>query len=337
MLIVSPFLGIGIYNPIKVANIDSTISIILGYLLSFIILFLFIKINDYKINLNLKDKVYTLFNKNIATIITIILSLSFFVLACVLLYNINSFVITQFLSETPMIFIAIILGLLIIYINSKGIETITRVATLLFFIGIFLTLFDFIGQYNRIEFINLKPILVEGIKRPIVGSLYIIIINTIYAFVALVIPKNNIINNKNMNKALTITMSLSFILFFATTCFTIGSFGIDLASLYQYPAYMVLKEISILNFIDKIENFIIIHWIIEIFITISLVTYFINKMTDIKSYIIVTMMIICMFFFKNSTFFNYFVTNFIPIFSVIIMLCMSIICIKITTKKRLSK
>ncbi|MBR1377427.1 MAG: GerAB/ArcD/ProY family transporter [Bacilli bacterium] len=334
MVIASPFLGIGLYNLLKVANIDSTISIIIAYLLSFIILFLYIKVNNYKEDMNLKEKIDNLFSKGIAKIIAIVLSICIFIMMSTLSYNLNSFVISQFLSETPIIIIGIIIGILVIYVNKKGIETIMRTANLLFFITCILMLIGIFGEYNKVEYINLHPILIEGIYRPIKGSLYIILINTVYAFLLLIVPKKNIVNNKHINLGLFITITFVFIIFMIVVCYTIGSLGIDLATLYHYPAYIVMKEISIFEFIDKIENFVIILWIFEIFITLSLSTYFINKMTNIEPYIIViTSLILYISFFKNSTFFNYFASKYIPILSIIVIIIMLVICIKILYKE----
>lgn len=333
MVTVSPFLGMGLYNLLKIANVDSTISIILGYILSFLILIIFFIIHNYKPELDLKEKIDKLFNKTSSIIIKIILSLCFFVLAAFLSYNLNSFVISQFLSETPILFISIIISILIIYINSKGIEVILRVSNLLFFISIILMLIAIFGKYNKMDMTNLLPLLKDGIEIPFKGSTNIILLNSIYIFILLMIPKKNI-DNKHINIILVITNTLVYIVFFIITSYTLGVLGIDLALLYHYPAYIIMKEVSIFGFIDKIENFIIIHWIFEIFINLSLITYFINKMTNIKPYIIVVANIILYtLIFKNSTLFNLLITKYVPILSIIIIICILIIVLKITIKK----
>ena len=330
MIIIAPFLGMGLYNLLIKANIDSSISVILGYILSFSFLVIFFKINNYKPDLNLKEKINTLFNKKISILIISILCLALFLMASALSYNLNSFVISQFLSETPIIFIAIIIGILIIYINNKGIEIIFRVSNLLFFINIILLIVAIFGNYNRIDLTNMLPLLSIGIERPIIGSIYILIFQLIYMFILLIIPKNSIKNNKHFNKAIIIAITCAFILFLLIIIYTIGSLGIDLTLKYHYPAYIVLKEISIFGFIDKIENFIIIHWVFEIFILLSLIIYFINKMTNIKPYILViTNILFYTIIFRNSTLYNYIVSTYMPYLSITILIIMLAICFKI--------
>ena len=275
----------------------------------------------------------TKFNKFNSKIISIILVILIFILGIIINYDINSFIITNFLSETPLLFIMILLGILITYINNKGITTIIKVNTLLCFISILLILTSFIGEYNKVELNNLLPLLTTGIKRPFIGSLYILLFNSIYIFILLIIPKNTVDNYKN--KSLIITITITFILYFIMSIFTIGSLGINLVSLYEYPIYITLKEITIFNFIDKIENFIIIHFIFESFISLSLITYFIHKMLNIKPYIIVILLICFTLFFKNNTFFTSITGILIPICSLLILLFILLISIKIEIKKRL--
>lgn len=326
MIIFAPFLGIGLYNVLKISKIDTPISIIIAYILSFIFIIIFIKIMNYKQNLDLKEKIKLLFKKPI--IVITILSISFFLMACSLFYNINSFIISQFLSETPLIYIAILMGILISYISSKNIEIITRISTILFFLSIILIFTAMIGNYGKIDISNLLPILNNGIKNPISGALYHLSINTIYIFILLIIPKSSIPNTK-INKWIILTTTFSFVLALIIAIYTIIILGIDLTLLYHYPAYIIMKELSIFGFIDKIENFIIIHWIFEIFINLSMVTHFIYKMTNIKPYLIITICIITTLFIKNSTVFNYIVTNFIPFISLVILITMLIILCKI--------
>nr|MBP3259143.1 GerAB/ArcD/ProY family transporter [Bacilli bacterium] len=328
MIIMAPFLGMGLYNLLIKASIDSSISVIIGYILSFAFLIIFIRINDYKSNLDLKDKINVLFKRS--KLIIILFSIALFSMSLCLSYNINNFIISQFLSETPIIYTMIILGMLIIFINSKDITSIFRVSNFLFYINIILIMIAIFGEYNKIELINMLPILTNGINRPIIGSVYILIFQIIYMFILLIIPKDNVSNNKHMNIGLIIAMTLAFILFLIIIIYTIGSLGIDLAMKYHYPAYIVMKEVSIFGFIDKIENFIIIHWVFEMFILLSLITYFINKLTNIKNYILVILnIILCVIIFRNSTLYNTITKVLIPISSTIILIIIIMIYLKI--------
>ncbi len=329
----APFLGIGIYNILKISKNDSFISILIGYILSIILIFIYKKISDYMPELNIKEKIIRLFNKRNAFIVIVILSICFFLISCILSYNINSFIISQFLSETPILFVTVILFILVIYINKKGFNTIARVSLILAILSIILIFIASIGKYQQFNITNLKPILNFGIKNPIIGGIMCFLMTTIHSFLLLIVPKNNILNNNKIYKYIFITITFAYLIFMIITIYTISVLGIDLALLYHYPAYITMKEISIVTFIDKIENFIIIHWIFEIFISLSINIYFIFKMTNIKPIIIISLNIILdILLFKNSTSFNFLVTKYLPIISIIIIFIMVILFLKI--KKR---
>ena len=63
--ILALFSGIGTHNTIKIAEVDSYISVFLAYLMGFIPLLLFILIFNYKKDLNIVDKIKYLFGISI--------------------------------------------------------------------------------------------------------------------------------------------------------------------------------------------------------------------------------------------------------------------------------
>lgn len=334
-VLIAPFLGIEIYSILKFSKVNSLITIILSLLISFIFIYIFLKIFDYEKDYDLKNKIEKLFDKKISIVIMYILSFCFLIIGSCFFFDINNFVISQFLSETPIYIVGILLSILIIYINSKGIEVITRVSTVLFCINILLFLLAINGYGGKIELNNMLPILEDGIKPVLIGCIYCISLSLGPIFLLLIIPKNSIVGNKKTNKMIVISNIIGF-LFFGTVIFvTISVLGIYLTSLYQYPAYMVLKRVSLLGFLDRIENLIIIQWIFQIFITLSLIVYFINKLTHIKPYIITLLMLISsLLIFKNNTFFDETVILISPYISGIIFIIFFVIFIKIKIKKK---
>ena len=329
MICSSPFLGIGFYNLIKIANIDSIISIILAFIFSFVVLFIYIKINNYNITLDIFDKIKLLFNSINHKLIIGILSISFFILSSCMFYNIDSFIITEFFDETYFIIIGILLCILITYIVCKGINTILKTGNILFYIICVLLIIEFFGNYRSIDLSNLKPVLSNGLINPLKGSISIILFNIIYLFLFLMIPKDKINLNKHFNLCLIISNILLFTFFLTITIYTISILGINLSSMYEYPIYMSLRGISIFGFINRIENFIIIYWIFEVFMLLSLTTYFISKALSIRPIIITSSIFtFTVLFFKNITFYNEFITNYLYLFSTLIILVFTIIALK---------
>lgn len=333
-LLLSSFLGMTMFFLIRSSKIDSLFSILLSFAFSLILFFVFIKLFNYEPTLNLKEKITKLFGKKISFILVTIISIALFLLGIFMSFDANHFIASQFLFEIPTLIIGFLFVLLVLYLNSKGIEVITRVATILFFINILLFLIPISNQVGELNMNNFKPILENGFTPVLKGSMYVVAINVIPMFIMLIIPKNYIVANKKTNKWLLFFLIFSFIMMFSLTLFTIGILDIYLSEIYQYPAYMVLKRVKLFDFIDRIENLIMLQGIFETFISYSLIIYFINKMTNIKGYIIAfSMLFISYITIKNDTIFNNYSIKITPFIGLAVLLVIMIVFIKSLKKE----
>ena len=338
------YLSIGMYGPLKTAKTDSWIAILLGSIIGYIFLSIFIYIFNYEPDLSLGKKITNLFGKRIGIFINIILIISAFILGINIIYDCSSFIISQFLSETPYLYIAIILILLAIYINTKGINIISRVALIVIFFSLILLLIAGLGLIPKVDIENFKPILSHGIKPPIISIFYFIAINIAPCFLLLAVPKSKIINNNKNKKYLYITYTIAAFLMLFIIVITLGNLGIYLANYYQYPEYMVLKRITFFNFINRIENFIISQWLFETFISLSFIIYYISNTISINYnkrilplIIGIIILIISMFLFKNNTIYNTYTIKYTPYIRSIIIIIFLLISLAIFIKRKKSK
>lgn len=333
--ILSLFSGIGTYNITKIAQVDSYLSVIISYLLGMLPFLLFIFIFNYKPELNITEKINFLFGKYLGTIINIIINFLILCIGIILIYNISNFAISQFLDETPLLVFMIFLGLILVYNVSLGIENITRVSIVFLGIICFLTLISTFGILPHFESSNIKPFLEYGIQKPLTGGFTLTLTNVIPTFMLLIIEKNKVTDNQKSIIYLFFFYSLAFLFIFIATFLTIGSLGIYLSNLYQYPEYTVLKKISLFNFIDRIENFIYIKWILNSVICLSLVIYYIThsiKKTSKKILpTIITGIIIFLSLkiFKNTNIFYQFSFSVFPYVCLLLLFIFIIIGINI--------
>lgn len=348
-LILSSFSGIGFHNIIKISSTDSYISLIISYFLGLIILIITIYILNYQKDKSIHEKINLLFGNIIGTIINIIINIILIIISVVLIYGICNFIVSQYLSETPILIIGIMLGLVIIYAVSKGIETLTRSNIIFLTIALTLSALSFISLFPQIDTNNLKPVLEHGINSPIKAAIVITLTNILPIIAILVIPKNKIINNHKTSKYLFITYTASYIIMILITIKTISVLGIHLTEIYQHPEYIVLKKISILNFFDKIENIIFIKWILSSFSSLTILVYclsnYINKikikekkLPNIIPPTIITIIIITIshLYFKNNTIFTNFIENYYPYINLFLFILLIIITIKIFIRKKLT-
>ena len=342
--ILSLFGGIGLYDILKIAKMDAYISTIITTILGFIFIAMFIYIFNYKEKLSLPEKNIYLFGKVIGTIINYVLCGLMFFIALVLIYSISNFIVTQFLTRTPIIIILFFMGIVIIYAVSKGIEVIARAEIIFFIIVILLTCVSTFGVIPYFDVSNIKPIMAEGINRPLSAGIYFLFTNVIPIIVMLIYPKNNIPDKNKTSKYLIVAYLVAMLFVFLATFLTIGALGIELIELFPHPEYMVLKKISFLGFIDRIENVIYVKWLLNDFVCFSLIVYYIsnsikkrNKQKALPIIITITIMVLSQLLFKDNTQFKWFVFNIYPYLNLALFLILIIIILNIFIRKTIIK
>ncbi len=271
------FLGIGFSNIEELAHQDSWISNILGAIIGFIPMLLYMYIANHHPNLNIIQLNKKIFGNILGFIINLIIVFIVFTLGVSALSNLARFIQVNYLIFTPNLVIAGVFLAISCVAAIRGIEVITRCGTVLFAIVI-LSFFPIIfALAPYIEFSNLKPILESGYMRVLEGGLMHTAINVAPVFLILIIPKNQIIDKKNYNKMNMLWYIIVNIAIFIIFFWTISILGHKLASLYDYPTYSVLKKISFMDFVERIENNAILHWLFDYFFILAMVLYFIKE------------------------------------------------------------
>lgn len=319
ILLIASFIGIGMFSIVKAAGVDTYLSIIIAAIFGIFIIISFFVIFDYEPSLSITLKLTKIFGKffgNILNFICIIIVLTMGISA---MYNLTTFISSQFLKETPLLFIGACFSLVIILVNFKGIETLSRVGLIIFFINFVLFFLAVIGLLPQFQVSNLKPFLEFGIGKPMIGAVYNILLNLLPIYFLLIIPKEQLVNKEKYRKYIIIFYIISVIIKLIFILLTLGVLGIHLTSIYQYPEYIVLKRIKLFNFIDKIENVITIQWLFGLFFNISLVVYYVShsivpkRDTKILPILITVIILFCsIFLFKNNTVFNEYTYTKVP-------------------------
>lgn len=339
--ILSLFSGIGTSNIIQFSKVDASFSVLFAYFIGLLILLLFLYIFNYKKELNITEKIIYLFGKYFGVFLNVLINILIFMIGIVLIYNISNFAISQFLSETPLVVFMALFGILLVYNVSLGIENIARVSIIFFGIICFLTLISTFGILPDFDFSNLKPFLENGIQKPLEGGIILMLTNIVPIFTLLMVEKDRIKDEKKVNKNLFYFYSFAFFLAFLACLLTIGSLGIYLCQIYQYPEYTVLKKISLFDFIDRIENFIYIKWILSSFICLSLILYYISQSIRKESGRIIPVIVMALiitaslYLFKNNTIFYKFGASIFPYLNLLLLVIFTIIGINIFIRNRL--
>lgn len=263
------FFGAGFSYLFLNSNNDTWISAIIGFiigLVAFKILHLIYKKNNY---LSISD----IINNNI--FIKIILYLFCFLLLTYLLTLLTLMNHSFFLYETPPLFIAALLMIVLIYGVQKEEKVFARVAECLFFISIsifILKLFGY-GSYAIGFYDNILPIFNTNISKLLFSSL----IFFIYSFC----PNLLLLEFKDMDityKDMIIGYILGALSIILTIIIISMVFGFPLSSIIRYPEYMVLKKISLFNVFKNIENILVITWYFDCIVSGFIIINTIKKL-----------------------------------------------------------
>ena len=327
------FLRIGTTQILNSSGNNSIYSIILGSIFSLIVLFFIIKLYNYEKDLTIFEKIEKLYGKYIGKIINIFLFIIFILFFIYLLWSVNSYVQNKYLDKTPSFIILILFLIPTVWCSNLNIKVISKVALALFFISLIMVIFSIFNLFNYIDIENFKPFFnssyITILKDSLVFTCYFIT----PIFMMTTTPKNTIYDSKNLSKTtykFFILSELNYILLFT---FIIGIFGIDLAKLFSYPEYSLMKKINYFDFIQHVENVTTIQFLYCLFIsnvmTLNFIKSYLNHINKDKKIIFFAIIFICLLtslvIFKNTTLaYNivkkYYISIYsIPIFIIIII------------------
>lgn len=335
-------IGIGINFITYQTGKDAVISVILSYIIGFIPLIIFIYLFNHK--KNIIELINNVFGKFFGRIINYILLIPILVICACYLNSISNFLVSQFLTETPVYIIYISISIVIIYAVYKGIESVSRTALVLSVVSFLFLFISVIGLIPCVKLDNFLPILENGIGSDISYSVLFVLSSIIPCFILLFLSKDNINDKKNITKSVIISYSLGMFVALIGSFFTIGTLGVYLTKIYQYPEYMMLKKISFFNFFNRIENLIAIQWLYLNLLVIVMSIFYVKKLTKrndknvcISFISMIIIFLFCKFVFKNNTIFVNFTQNIYPYFNLGYFIIMLIISLIIFVKEKKSR
>lgn len=338
-------LGITIKTAFLTARQDAWIAYLLGILLGLIPVSIYLNIMNKNHDKNLIDLIKG-FPKIISIPLFLIIALATAFTGVITLWNLSHYIISQFLSQTPTFFIQAIFIIAIMYGISKGIEPIVRTCQILFFIALFIFTFDAISLSFNVDLSNIKPTLEFGFMPILFGACKIAILISTPVFFCLCIPKNQIIDKEKVSKYVIMFYLIAGVMCFIVTFVTLAILGPNLALLYVYPEYIVLKNVSFLNFIERVQNILGSFWIMNCFaLSLGVINFFCESIFNVfkvkkdftKNIIIVLtgilILTVASYIFDTSTKAFTFLTDYFYIFLVVIFIAIPLLICLFKTKE----
>ncbi len=317
------FLASGYSIIFKLSGKDSWISMFIGMLIGLSLIYMFNK-TCFNKNRNyiLNEKI----NKLKKTLISIFFI--FIIFSNILIVRI--FATSFFLTKTPGLFITIPF-LFLAYLNSKkGIKTISKISEILMPISMFVILITIITTLKDGSISSFLPVLSSSKKNILLASFYFAIFTAMPQLLLFDIK----IDEKEHVKYY-IQSSLISILIGIATIYVLGPY---LIKIFRFPEYMVLKQIKLFNFIEKVENLIGLIWFFNLFICSSISIYNLEKINKNKTYLIIIIILYIIEFVTNNYEYATIIYKYLPIILLILGIVFFITIYSITRKiKKVAK
>lgn len=268
----SLFFGLGISLICKYTNKDTYIGAIIGMLLGLLIILAYRSI----IRAKKKQSLNQIFaqHKIIGTIARTLLLIASIIILIYTLLTYKTFVSSFLLATTPVYMILIPWLILLIYAAFSGLSMIHKLATALLPISIVLSLLSIISIYGNFDYYNFLPVLTT---KP--SDMFMTIIS--FAGISALPGILTLHFDSDVQHYVKYYLLSAILVVIAILCIN-GVFGEVLVNVFRFPEYMVLKQVKLLDFIEKVENILSIAWSFDLFITSAFSIYSIKELVPKK-------------------------------------------------------
>lgn len=283
--LLATFFGIGSYIMYNQSAQDAFWAAIIGAILSFIVFY----IVCYIFNNNSENTIFelcrSLFGKVFGNILNILMILTIFILTCVILFNMASFLNLEYLPDSSVNMIEALLLLTTVYVCSKRLPQILRVNQIFVFVCMFNIIINVIGLFPKFDIRNLEPVFVAS-KIDFIKSVFTYVVLSIIAYFTLLLTSRaKIADKKILNKRMIISVVTTHIVLIGIILLTILLLGKEYISMFRYPEYIGLKQFGLFNMIERIENILSLQLYFNAFSLLMFLIYFIKSYLPSNKYV----------------------------------------------------
>ncbi len=275
LMIASSFLGLTSFLMFQQLKQNTFFACVIGFCVGFLFLFSFIKIKKMAKEKDIIDYNIQVFGKFFGNVVNIVLNLSIFFVACVFFENIIMFVNTNYLMETALSYIKILLLCVVAYTSSKKIFAIMRAGNVIIVLNVLFFILSIIGIFPKFRIERIYPILNCDIRSLISSSLIYAVCGMFTMFLLTIIPNSKVHKDNENTKKVFITYILANIFIIVIILCTIMTLGENLLEIFKYPEYLTLQEFSLFSIIERVENTLSLQFILNTFVTLTVMVYFI--------------------------------------------------------------
>jgi spore germination protein (amino acid permease) len=263
------------------AEEDAWISGLVGIAVGLSLLALIYRVGRIRSGESIVELNRTLLGQWAGGAVSLFLIFYFIVNAGTMIRSIGDFVTTQMMPETPIRAIHLMLALILVWALRAGIETVGRTAELFFPWFVILLLGLMAALLPKVEIEHILPVGAHGAIPIVQGSAFM----TLYPFaesIVLLAILPNVAKAKHALRDFLLAALLGGLTIVAIILVCLLVLGPYLTAHQTYPTYALAKQISIGNFVERVEAILAFLWIVSLLFKIILYGYaFVNGLAKL--------------------------------------------------------
>lgn len=274
LMLLSTMLAIGISLATSPGDIlviscqTSWLPILLAFPANYLVCILYRKFSYYKKDSSFNCFIKETFGSFLGTII-IITYVAFLILTTALILRVfMNFLMSEILPKTPIHALLLPISLLLAYASFKGIKVIIFSCEIMFVITISIFSFACFALIKRLDFYNLLPLIDSSVNN-VFHSLIILVSYTSLTTFPLLIFKIFPLHIDEYFKSFFKGVSLGLLMDSIIIMFIILILGPEIPQLYYFPGYVLAKEVSLGDIVERSEVLIVTLWFFSVFIASS--------------------------------------------------------------------
>ncbi|MDF2962722.1 MAG: spore germination protein [Paenibacillus sp.] len=255
---------------LKAAKQDSWISMLVGGFIGACVGLLMARISRLFPDQTLIQFTEIIFGKWLGKFISLLYFATWYSVTAVIMRDTADFLQVVLFRQTPIYMIVIVLLLLMLYINYRGsLSALGRFSEIACPLLLVVIAFTFIFNLNNIQPKLIRPIYTDtGIKTIFKGSLhYASFLGETY-FIFMLMPF--LVSKKQVSKDLLLVVLTTTITVTLAVLLVIMLFGPYYPSNFLYPYFFAVRFISLLEFIENMDIWVILVWLFAVFLKLSL-------------------------------------------------------------------
>ncbi|MBD0381446.1 GerAB/ArcD/ProY family transporter [Paenibacillus sedimenti] len=247
------------------AKQDAWLAAILGVCLNVLIVCLYNRVANYFPNMTLIEYNEALFGIWLGKLLSLLFISFSFIGAATVLFYMGNFINTQVMPETPIQAANIIFAIVVVMGVRLGLETLVHAAEIFFPWIIMLFVILVLCLLPEIDMVKLQPAFSAGVKPMIKAALSVAGTSSlpfIALFMVYPVHVNQVDKAKKAYLASTVIGGACFIII---TFLCISVLGTKMTERHMFPSYALAKQISIGNFLERVEILIAGIWFLTVY------------------------------------------------------------------------